>query len=200
MGDAIVPVEHDVGVRGRASQSFDSVWLTPPPSMTRRVLRTSSRRAPALAPARCSSDSSSVRTRPLEREGVESRELLPVQLEPAFSARHGADARDVAVVELDELELLSGPPRRVVVGLEERLRPGEAVPHHGSDERAELTFGVGTDPDDPIPLVEHDERQLLRHRDGHGADILGREPEGVEGRDRSVGAEARRRSAGTLPP
>jgi hypothetical protein len=36
-----------------------------------------------------------------------------------------------------------------------------------------------TDPDDSIPLVEHDKR-FLPHRDGHGGAIVRRTPEGVE--------------------
>ena len=67
--------------------------------------------------------------KPVERERVESRKQLPVQLERVVRTRYGADARDIAVVELHELDLGSRPPCGVVVRLEERLRPGEAVPH-----------------------------------------------------------------------
>ena len=116
---------------------------------------------------------------PVEREHVEAREQFPEEIQVAVRARIGANARDLAVVELNELGRLSRTARSVVVRLEEGLRTGKAIPDQGSDERPELTFGVRTHPDDSIPLVEYDERRLL-HRDGHGGDILRRGSEGVE--------------------
>ena len=116
---------------------------------------------------------------PVEGERVEAREQLPEEIQVAVRSRIGTDARDLAVVELDELGRLSRTARSVVVRLEEGLRTGKAIPDQGPDERPELTFGVRTHLDDSIPLVEHDERRLL-HRDGHGGDILRRASEGVD--------------------
>jgi hypothetical protein len=58
----------------------------------------------------------------VERERVETRDALPVQLESLIRARDRTDARDVAVVELDELHRLAGASGLVVVRLEEGLR------------------------------------------------------------------------------
>ena len=41
---------------------------------------------------------------PVERQRVESREPLSVEIEAAVEMRNGANARHVAVVELDELD------------------------------------------------------------------------------------------------
>ena len=69
------------------------------------------------------------------------------------------DARDVPVVELNELELCPRSPGSVVVRLEERFGSREAVPDQRTDQRTELALGIRTYPDDSIPLVEHDERR-----------------------------------------
>ena len=127
---------------------------------------------------------------PVEREHVEAREQFPEEIQVAVRARIGTDARDLAVVELNELGRLSRTAGGVVVRLEEGLRTGKAIPDQGSDERPELTFGVRTYPDDSIPLVEYDERRL-RHRDGHGGDILRRASEGVDPLPRTDGPGVR---------
>ena len=107
-----------------------------------------------------------------EGQGVESRDGLPVEVEPTVGAWDRADASDVSVVELDELHRLPRAARVVVVRLEQRLRPGKHVPEQRAEERAEVTFGTRTYPDNRVRSVEYDERRLLLYRDGHGADIL----------------------------
>ena len=116
----------------------------------------------------------------VERQRVQASELLPVQLEASVRRGHGADARDVPVVELDEGERFAGTASSVVVRLEEGLRAREALPQTSTDQRAELALGLRAEPDDAIPLVEHYEWRFPLYRDGHGADIVRRAAEGVD--------------------